>query len=53
MIDLNALCGLYPLMDEYTQYFKSAEDDRLHPNDQGHARLAQTLMQQLLALPVF
>ena len=53
VIDLNALCGLYPLMDEYTQYFKSAEVDRLHPNDEGHARMAQTLVQQLLALPIF
>lgn len=52
VIDLNALSGLYPLMDEYTQYFKSAEDDRLHPNDQGHARIAQTLMQQLFVLPI-
>ena len=53
VIDLNALCGLYPLMDEYTQYFKNAENDRLHPNDAGHARMAQTIMYQLLTLPVF
>ena len=53
VIDLNALCGLYPLMDEMAQYFKSAENDRLHPNDEGHRRMALTIMQQLLALPVF
>lgn len=53
VIDLNALSGLYPLMDEHTQYFKSAENDRLHPNDEGHRRMALTLMYQLLALPVF
>lgn len=53
VIDLNALCGLYPLMDEMAQYFKSAENDRLHPNDDGHRRMALTIMQQLLALPVF
>ncbi len=51
VIDLNALCGLYPLMDEYAQYFHNAENDRLHPNDVGQARMAQTIMQQLLALP--
>ena len=53
VIDLNALCGLYPLMDEMAQFFKSAENDRLHPNDEGHRRMALTIMQQLLALPVF
>ena len=53
VIDLNALSGLYPLMDEYAQYFKSAEKDRLHPNDEGHKRMAQTLMYQLLAIPCF
>ena len=40
-------------MDEMAQYFKSAENDRLHPNDEGHRRMALTIMQQLLALPVF
>ena len=53
VIDLNALCGLYPLMDAYAQYFKSAEKDRLHPNDEGHKRMAQTLMYQLLAIQCF
>ena len=51
VIDLNAVSGLYPMMDEHAQYFKSAERDRLHPNDKGHERLARTLMYQLLALP--
>ena len=53
VIDLNALCGLYPLMDEHTQYFKSAENDRLHPNDEGHIRMALTIMYQLLTLTIF
>lgn len=53
VIDLNALCGLYPLMDEFAQYFKSAENDRLHPNDSGHERMAKTIMQQLWGLPIF
>ena len=53
VMDLNALCGLYPLMDEMAQYFKSAENDRLHPNDEGHRRMALTLMYQLAGLPIF
>ena len=51
VIDLNALCGLYPMMDEHARYFNNAETDRLHPNDLGHRRIAKTLMYQLLTLP--
>lgn len=53
VIDLNALSGLYPLMDEYAQYFHHADNDRLHPNDEGHRRMAQVLMYQLLSIPLF
>jgi len=53
VIDMNALSGLYPLMDEYAQFFKSAENDRLHPNDEGHRRMALVLMHQLQAYPIF
>lgn len=53
VIDLNALCGLYPMMDEYAKFFNKADTDRLHPNNLGHERMAKTLMYQLLALPVF
>lgn len=51
VIDLNALCGLYPMSDEHAQYFNQADTDRLHPNDLGHERMARTLMYQLLTLP--
>jgi lysophospholipase L1-like esterase len=51
VIDLGALCGLYPLMDAYAPYFHQADTDRLHPNDEGHRRMARTLMYQLLTLP--
>lgn len=51
VIDLNSLCGLYPLHDEHGQYFYNADTDRLHPNDAGHQRIARTLYYQLLALP--
>lgn len=51
VIDLNSLCGLYPMADEQAQYFNNADTDRLHPNDKGHERMARTLMYQLLSLP--
>jgi len=53
VIDLNALSGLYPLMDEEAQFFKSAANDRLHPNDEGHRRMALTILAQLQVLPIF
>ena len=51
VIDLNAVSGLYPMTDEYAQYFHDKDIDRLHPNDKGHERIARTLMYQLSALP--
>ncbi len=51
VIDLNAVSGLYPMMDEYAQYFSDKDTDRLHPNDKGHERIARTLYYQLVALP--
>ena len=51
VVDLNALCGLYPLSDAHAHYFHNAESDRLHPNDKGHLRMARTLYYQLLSLP--
>lgn len=51
VIDLNALSGLFPMMDEHAPYFKDKESDRLHPNDEGHRRIARTLYYQLAALP--
>ena len=51
VVDWSSSCGLFPLMDEYAQYFNDAGTDRLHPNEKGHRRLAQTLYYQLLSLP--
>ncbi len=51
VIDMNAVSGLYPMMDEHAQYFKDADTDRLHPNDKGHERMARTLYYQLSTLP--
>ena len=49
VIDWNATSGLYPMHEE-EDYF-GHENDRLHPNDRGHQRMARTLFYQLLALP--
>jgi len=51
VIDLNSLCGLYPLHDEHAKYFHNGKTDRLHPNNLGHNRIARTLYYQLLTLP--
>lgn len=51
VIDLHAICGLFPLQDEHVRYFHHGETDRLHPNALGHYRIARTLQYQLLALP--
>ncbi len=51
VIDMNAVSGLYPLIDECSQYFHDSTTDRLHPNDAGHQRMASTLMYQLLTIP--
>ena len=50
VIDLNAACGLYPLLPQHLQYSHN-ERDLLHPNDEGHRRMARTVMYQLVALP--
>jgi lysophospholipase L1-like esterase len=51
VIDISSLSGLYPMLDEYAQYFNRADTDRLHPNDKGHERIALTLYYQLSTLP--
>lgn len=51
LIDLYTLSGLYPLSDFHIPYFTNPDTDRLHPNANGHYRLAKTLQYQLLALP--
>lgn len=51
VIDLNSVCGLYPVEDAHAPYFRDADTDRLHPNSDGHYRMAKALMYQLLAHP--
>ncbi len=51
VIDLAAISGLYPLLDEHTHYFRNAETDRLHPNTPGQLRMAWAIAYQLLGYP--
>ena len=57
VIDLNAICGINPMVESHHKYFRSprrAEDGRidlLHPNTPGHLRMAYALAFQLLAYP--
>ena len=62
VIDLNAICGLYPLAESNGLYWRKAtlekseksgrnRQDRLHPNSAGHLRMAQSLAYQLLGYP--
>ena len=51
VIDLNSISGLFPTNDSYIQYFSNRETDRLHPNAEGHCRMAKAIMYQLLAYP--
>ena len=49
VIDLSALSGLNPMIEEQVPYFINAETDRLHPNTAGHQRIAATLYYQLMS----
>jgi lysophospholipase L1-like esterase len=51
VVDMNALSGLYPVLDSNTRFFNNAATDRLHPNSEGHRRMAATLLWQLMSLP--
>lgn len=51
VIDIYSLSGLLPTMPSQRQYFCDEKNDQLHPNTQGHQRLAKTLLTQLNSLP--
>lgn len=51
VIDLYTNSGLFPLYDEYVEYFAKPDTDRLHPNDAGHRRLVETIKAQLNGIP--
>lgn len=51
VIDLNSISGLYPLDDAYVGYFHNEDTDRLHPNAEGHKRMAKAIQYQLMGIP--
>ncbi len=62
VIDLNSICGLYPLEVKNGLYWRRPmprkstksdryHEDRLHPNSAGHKRMALALAYQLLGYP--
>ena len=62
VIDLNSICGLYPLIESSAPYWRrpslekseksgKGRIDRLHPNSAGHLRMARCLAYQLLGYP--
>ena len=51
VIDLNSISGLYPNLPEHEQYFRNSETDHLHPNTEGHKRMAYAISYQLLGYP--
>lgn len=53
VIDLNAVSGLNPMVEEQRCYFWSTEHDCLHPNSLGHERIARVLMAEMWRLPLF
>lgn len=54
IIDLHSKSGLFPLDDRQAElFFCNTETDRLHPNANGHMRIAQTMQAAMLNIPVF
>lgn len=53
VIDLGGESGLYPLEASNQDFFANAKTDQLHPNAQGHFRMAQTILCNLSRIPVF
>ena len=53
VIDLSAISGLYPMLDEHSPYFRKADTDRLHPNTPGQLRMAYALAYQLMGYPAY
>lgn len=51
VIDLNSISGLFPVNASHSQYVHDESTDRLHPNANGHYRMAKAMMYQLLVFP--
>lgn len=54
VIDLFSESGLFPMEENHVSYFHHGDSDLLHPNDNGHYRIARTIQARLNAMaPTF
>jgi len=51
VMDLYGESGLYPLCERHECYFHDGRTDMLHPNAEGHRRIAKTLACKMLGVP--
>lgn len=51
VIDINSESGLYPLCKQHERYFNNPRTDMLHPNAEGHRRIAKVLAYRMLGMP--
>ena len=47
IIDLNAECGLFPMLKSHSRFFRSETSDMLHPNDKGHELIERAIVRRL------
>lgn len=48
LIDLYRDCGLFPLYDDNAElFFSPTKQDSLHPNENGHLRIAKTILNKI------
>lgn len=52
VIDLNSLSGIFPLHSAQKKYFP-LENDKLHPDDPGHKRMADAITAALYAIALW
>lgn len=51
LIDLYSESGLFPMEQNHDRYFHHDATDRLHPNDNGHYRIARVIQAKLNSIP--
>ena len=53
IIDLNAVSGFFPLFDKNAEkYFCNTQTDRLHPNFEGHRKLAKIIEKKIITIDI-
>lgn len=51
VIDLHSEAGLMPSLAPYGRFFNRSDTDLLHPNSEGHRRIAEVIAARLSAMP--